>query len=282
VGVEHVYGDGNPAADMASRGRFRDLALLCAQLGVHAERVPVPAAAMAFLASVRAAFRAGRVATAAVSAASVAVRGAAAGAAALAGGLGAHHGARGGRGGGRSFGKHLATVALLALAPTGASSRGAASSATRSPVAVGNRTRCSSAPPTARVLVDTGDERRSGTLVACAPAIPATRAVLYDDARSCTGGDGGAPRADDIPTRDHRQPLTSQYTVFTRSLMSPGASLSSDSHCCYGCQRLTLDGFAASRAAFWHCVPSTRLESGFDRGRPVTGRLATAGEPFAK
>jgi hypothetical protein len=141
----------------------------------------------------------------------------------------------------------------------------------RSPIVTGNRTRCSSAPPTARVLANTGNMWRSGALVACAPVIPATRAVLHDDARS-----------DNVPTRDHRRPLTPQYTVFARPLMSPGVSFTSDFHCCYGCQRVPLDGCTASRAAFRHCVPSTRPQSGFDRGHPVTGRLATAGESFAK
>jgi hypothetical protein len=181
MGVEHLYGDGNPAADMASRGRFRDLALLCAQLGVHAERVPVPAAATAFLASVRAAFRAGRVATAAVSAASIAVRGAAAGAAAIAGGLGPHRGTRRGRGGGRSLGKHIATAALLALVPKGASS---------APVAHALSTPLAGTPPWPVVpnptLDDIASLPSSGWLCANSTGVPApqpSRCPLDSDAR---------------------------------------------------------------------------------------------------
>ena len=40
--ARHGYGESNPAADFASRGRFAELAELAAQLGVRLARLPVP------------------------------------------------------------------------------------------------------------------------------------------------------------------------------------------------------------------------------------------------
>ena len=42
--VVHGYGDGNPAADMASRGKFDELRQLCRQLRLHAQRLEAPVA----------------------------------------------------------------------------------------------------------------------------------------------------------------------------------------------------------------------------------------------
>ena len=46
VAVAHIYGDGNPFADMASRGYFDKLARLGAQLGIALEQIPAPVAAI--------------------------------------------------------------------------------------------------------------------------------------------------------------------------------------------------------------------------------------------
>eukprot|EP00965_Chrysotila_dentata_P064895 2151103-Pleurochrysis_carterae.AAC.1 len=40
--VRHVFGAANPMADACSRSRLRDLYALCARLGVHPKRLPVP------------------------------------------------------------------------------------------------------------------------------------------------------------------------------------------------------------------------------------------------
>ncbi|MEM8601387.1 MAG: hypothetical protein AAGF99_15835 [Bacteroidota bacterium] len=49
----HVWGDANPFGDLPSRGRFQELEELCCQLGVRAERVPVPPVAERFVADIR-------------------------------------------------------------------------------------------------------------------------------------------------------------------------------------------------------------------------------------
>ncbi|MEO0439151.1 MAG: hypothetical protein AAF098_19915, partial [Pseudomonadota bacterium] len=47
--VSHVFGVGNPGADLASRARFRDLRRLCATLGVASVPLPIPDAVSLFL-----------------------------------------------------------------------------------------------------------------------------------------------------------------------------------------------------------------------------------------
>jgi hypothetical protein len=54
--VRHGYGESNPAADFASRGRFAELAELAAQLGVRLTRLPVPAVFDVILREFHAAF----------------------------------------------------------------------------------------------------------------------------------------------------------------------------------------------------------------------------------
>ena len=49
----HCFGEGNPCADLASRGRFAELAALCAALGVTPRRVDLTQAALDFVARVR-------------------------------------------------------------------------------------------------------------------------------------------------------------------------------------------------------------------------------------
>jgi hypothetical protein len=49
----HCFGEGNPCADLPSRGRFEELESLCNALGTTQERLPVPSAALEFLARVR-------------------------------------------------------------------------------------------------------------------------------------------------------------------------------------------------------------------------------------
>ena len=54
--ARHGFGESNPAADFASRGRFAELAELAAQLGVRLTRLPVPAVFDAILREFHAVF----------------------------------------------------------------------------------------------------------------------------------------------------------------------------------------------------------------------------------
>ena len=39
--VAHTYGEGNAASDSSSRGKFEELGIYCAQVGVRSRQVPI-------------------------------------------------------------------------------------------------------------------------------------------------------------------------------------------------------------------------------------------------
>ena len=54
--ITHLYGEMNPFADLASRGRLDELKSLAAQPGIRTTRLPVPEKLMSLLGSFRARF----------------------------------------------------------------------------------------------------------------------------------------------------------------------------------------------------------------------------------